>query len=141
MSLISAVHTWLLTYTGLADAAPLLVDTLGSTPTQYALVPLPGVRILQTYISGKTKRQFSFALQSMEFATDDDAREANHEFYEAFADWVEQQNAAGTFPTLATGQTPESIEVLGHPILFQLGDSGTAIYQIQCRLVYEQVAP
>lgn len=139
MSLIASVREWLLQFEGLDDKAPLLVDTLGKEPTQYALVPLPGARIVASYIDGSTRRQFPFALQSMEFATDDDARTANYEFYEAFASWVEIQDAAGNFPSLGTGRTPEGVEVVGQPILFELGDSGTAVYQIQCNLTYEQV--
>jgi hypothetical protein len=141
VSLIAAVKTYLLTYSGLEENAAFLVDVLGSTPTQYALVPFPGNPILETYINGATLRQFAFALQSQEFTVDESVRIANYEFYEGFAEWIESQNAAEVFPTLGTGKTPESIETLGQPILFEFGESGTGIYQIQCRLVYAQVAP
>lgn len=141
MTLIESVRTYLLTYNGLEDNAAFLVDVLGKEPTQYSLVPLPGATILETYINGSTLRQFSFALQSMEYTADDPTRIVNYAFYEAFSDWIETQNEARNFPTLSAGKTPESIEVLGQPILFEFGESGTGIYQIQCRLVYKQNAP
>src|SRR5512138_1699152 len=99
MSLIAAVKTYLLTYSGLEAAAALLIDVLGKEPTQYALVPLPGNPIVESYLDGSTQRQFLFALQSQESTADDAARTANYEFYEGFAAWIETQNAAGTFPT------------------------------------------
>ena len=141
MSVIASVKTYLLTYDGLADDAGFLVDVLGKNPTQYALAPLPGNPIIETYVNGVTRRQFPFALQSQESIVDEAARIANYEFYEAFAAWIEEENETGSFPTLEAGKSPESIEVLGQPILFEFGESGTGIYQIQCRLVYEQAAP
>jgi hypothetical protein len=140
VTLISAVKTYIATYNGLEDDAGLFIELLGALPTQYALVPLPGPKIIETYIDGSSLRQYQFALQSMESTADDPARIANNEFYEAFADWLESQTEAGTLPSLGTGKTAESIEALGQPILFQLGDSGTGIYQLQCRLVYQQDA-
>jgi hypothetical protein len=140
-SLIDSLRTYLITYSGLADNAPMLTDVLGKTPTQYAIVPLPGEHVIATYINDATLRAFPFALQSMESVADETSRLANYEFYEAFAAWIEQQNKIGTLPTLGTSKTSESIEVLGQPILFEFGESGTGIYQIQCRLVYEQNAP
>lgn len=141
MSLLSSVKTYLLTYGGLKSGAGFLVDVIGKTPTQYAVVPLPGNPILETYLDDSSLRQFAFALQSQESTADDAARIANYEFYESFAAWIETQNKAGVFPLLAVGKTPEAIEVLGQPILFEFGESGTGIYQIQCRLVYGQAAP
>jgi hypothetical protein len=130
-----------LTYSGLADDAGFLIDVLNQEPVQYALVPLPGPRILETYVNGATVRGFPFAIQSMESTADDLARLETNGFYEALADWLEAQSEAGTLPTLGTGKTAETIEVLGHGILFEQGESGTGIYQIQCQLTYGQVAP
>jgi hypothetical protein len=140
MSLISAVRTFIATYPGLVDNAGLFIDTVGQVPTEYALVSLPGQSVIETYLNDDSLRQFQFALQSTESTADDPARLANIEFYEAFAEWIDQQNNAGTLPTLEEGKTANSIESLGQPILFELGDSGTGIYQLQCRMTYTQVA-
>jgi hypothetical protein len=141
MSVLSAIRTFILTYSGLNDDAGMLIDVLGKTPTQYALVPLPGTKLLETYLDNSSLRQYPFALQSMESTADDVTRLANVEFYEAFTEWLENQNTAGTLPTLGSGKTAETIESLGQPILFEFGESGTGIYQLQCRLTYQQNAP
>ena len=141
MSMISALKTYIATYSGLETNAPLLVDVLGKTPTQYALVPIPGARIVESYINGETKREYPFAIQSMESNADEATRIAVNEFYEGLADWFETQTKAGTLPTLATGKTAESIEALGWGFLQEFGESGSGIYQIQAKLIYEQVAP
>lgn len=140
MSLIASIREFVATYDGLQEDAGLFTDVLAPLPTQYALISLPGQTVITTYLNGKTQRQYSFALQSTESTADDPARVANLEFYEAFADWLEEQSAAGTLPNLDSGKTAEHIEAVSQPILFELGDSGTGIYQLQCRLVYEQEA-
>jgi hypothetical protein len=140
MSLIASVRTFILTYQGLDDAAGLLTDVLTKEPVQYALVPLPGPRIVETYLTGANLREFQFALQSMESTADDAARMQASGFYEAFADWLEEQNENGNLPMLDAGKTANEIQPIGHGILFEFGESGTSIYQIQCRLTYEQNA-
>jgi hypothetical protein len=141
MSILEDVRTFILTYPGLDANAGFLVEQLSGEPTQYALVPLSGNPIIETYLNDKTLRQFPFAIQSMESTADDLARIAASGFYEGLSDWLEEQNATGTLPTLDIGKTPESIEPLGLPILIEFGESGTGIYQLQCRLTYEQIAP
>lgn len=138
MSIIEALKTYMATYSGFASGAALQVDQLGNTPTQYALMPLPGARVVESYIDGGTSREFPFALQSMESTADDLERISNSGFYEALADWFETQTDAGTLPTLDTGKTATGIEALGWGYLFEFGESGTGIYQIQCKLTYTQ---
>ncbi len=138
MSVINALRSYLATYSGLKTGAPLWVDYLGSDPTQYAVVPLAGSKVLEEYINGSSLREFPFAFQSMESTADDLERLENSGFYETFSDWLETQTEAGTFPTLSTGQTPELIEATGWGYLFEQGESETGIYQVNCRLVYKQ---
>lgn len=138
MSIISAVKTYLATYTGLMSGAPIWVDYLGKTPTEYAVIPLAGTRIVERYIYGGSLREFPFAFQSTESTADELERLENNGFYEAFSDWLESQSLAGTLPTLATKQTATEIQALGWGFLYEQGQSGTGIYQIQCKLTYEQ---
>lgn len=138
MSILSAVRTYLLTYSALKDNAPLWVDHLGSDPTQYAIFPLGGQKIAESYIDGGSLREYPFAFQSMERTADDIERLENSGFYETFADWLDSQSEAGTLPTLGSGQTPVSIQATGWGVLFEQGRSDTGVYQIQCKLVYEQ---
>lgn len=138
MSIISALKTYIATYSGLETGAPLLIDLLGKNPTEYALVPLPGQRVVETFVNDGVLCEYPFAIQSMESTADDGTRQAINEFYEALAEWLEAQNKAGILPTLAAGKTAEKIEALGWGYLLDPGESGTGIYQIQCKLTYDQ---
>lgn len=141
MSIIQAIKTYIATYVSLKTDAPLWVDFLGENATEYSISSIAGTRIIETDIVGNTTREFAFAFSSTESTADELERIANLGFYEAFAEWLESQSENKTFPTLATGKTPYKIEALGWGYLFQPGDSGTGIYQIQCKLTYEQTAP
>lgn len=141
MSVLSALKTYLAGYSELKTGAPLWVDTLGAVPTQYSIMPLPGTKIVEKYIDGGSLREFPFAFQSTESTADDLERLENSGFYEAFADWMEAQTLANSLPTLASGQMAISIEALGWAYLYEQGESSTGVYQIQCKLTYEQDAP
>lgn len=138
MTIIDAIRTHLETYTGLEEDAPIWVDNLGAVPTEYSIEPLPGDKVLETYIDSSSLRSFPFAFNSMESTAGDPARLENIGFFETFAEWLEAQTEAGTLPTLGTGKTAISIEALGWGWMLEQGESGTGIYQIQCRLIYEQ---
>ena len=138
MSIISALRTYIATYSGLVTGAPLWVDALDGKATEYSINPIAGPRIVQTNIDDSTTREFPFTFNSTESTADDLERIDNIGFFETFADWLESQTKAGVFPTLATGKTATKIEALGAGYLFSPGDSGTGIYQIQCKLTYDQ---
>lgn len=138
MSLISAVRTYLAGYSALKTGAPLWVDYLGPEPTEYAVQPLAGEKIIERYLDGGSLREFPFSFQSMESTADDLERLENIGFFEAFSDWLETQTNSGVFPTLGAKQTPVSIEAVGQAYLYEQGQSDTGVYQIQCKLAYEQ---
>jgi len=138
MSIISALRSYLKNYTGLAAGAPVWVNYLGAVPTEYTVNPLPGNRIVEQYVDGSSLREYPFAFQSVESTAADLERLENSGFFEAFADWLESQTELGNLPVLDSGQTPERIEATGWGYLYEQGNSDTGIYQIQCRLVYEQ---
>lgn len=139
MTILSAVQTFVKTYGSLASNAAVLIDFLGATPTQYAIMPLPGAQIVQRYIDGGSIREFPFAVQSMESTADELERLENIGFFEAFADWLDSQTEDGILPTLAAGKTATKIEALGWGFLYEQSQSSTGIYQIQCRLEYDQI--
>ncbi len=138
MSIISALQTYIKTYSDLKTNAPVWVDYLGSTPTEYAIIPLPGSRIVESYIDGSSIREYPFALQSSESTADDLERLETNGFFETFADWLESQSEDGILPTLDSGQTAIKIEATGWGYLFEQGQSQTGIYNIQCVLQYEE---
>ena len=138
ISMISAIRTYMATYTSLKTGAPLWVNYLGPNPTQYTINPLAGEIIVERYVNGSSLRSFPFAFQSMESTADDLERLENIGFYETLSAWFESQTNAGVLPTLATGKTSEEIMALGWGFLFEEGQSETGIYQIQCQLIYHQ---
>lgn len=140
MTIIAAIQTYLKTYTELDDNAPVWVDALGKVATEYAISPLPGTRIVEEYLNGASLREFPFSFSSSESTADELERVANVGFYEAFAQWLDEQSDAGNLPTLDAGMTAEKIESTGWGYLYQEGESGTGIYQIQCKLTYTQEA-
>lgn len=141
MSLIAAVRTYIAGYTGLSSSAPVWVDYLGPEPTEYAIVPLPGQRTIETYLDGSKQRVYPFAFQFVESTADDAQRLDTAEFSEAFAAWLDEQTESGVLPALDTGKTAEKIEAVNWGYLDKQGESDTAIYLVSCQLIYEQVAP
>lgn len=137
-SILEGIRDYLRTYTGLKTDAPLWVHYLGNEPTQYSILPLAGFRVLETNILGKRTMEYPFALQSMESTSEDIDRLESAGFYEEFANWLEQQTEVQNLPQLPEGAEATEIEALGWGILFQQSESETGIYQIQCRLIYEQ---
>lgn len=140
MSIISAIKTYLKTYTGLKTNAPVWVDYLGPLPTEYAVIPLAGGRVLESYIDGSSLREYPFAFQSMESTADELERLETQGFYETFAEWLESQSELGILPTLASGKTAVDIMATGWGYLYEQGQSETGVYQIQCKLFYKQDA-
>jgi hypothetical protein len=138
MTVLTALKTYLATYNGLESGAPLSVDFLGARPTGYAIIPLPGAKIIEKYLDGGSLREFPFAIQSMFSTVDEAERLENSGFYEALSDWFETQTLADTLPTLASGKTATIIEALGWGFLYEQGQSDTGVYQISCKLTYEQ---
>ena len=138
MSIISAIKTYIQTYAGLKSGAPVWVDTIGANPTEYAIIPLAGAKVIEQYIDGGSLREYPFAFQSAEYTADELERIENNGFFEAFSDWLESQTEAGVLPALGAEKTSWSIEATGWGYLYQQGQSETGIYQVQCRLIYDQ---
>jgi hypothetical protein len=138
MSIISALRTFLATCPNLESGALLLVDHTGSQPIQYAIIPLPGERIVERYLSGSTLREYPFLFQTAKSSADDLERIETAGFQEAFSDWLEAQTDAGNLPDLGAKKTPQALEAVTWGFLYEQGESDTAIYQMQCKLTYEQ---
>lgn len=136
MSVIESLQTYLKTYTGLTGQN-VFVNNLEGTPITYSIVPLPGEQVVEEYIAGGRTMIYPFALQSMRFTnTNDLERIQNSSFFEDFGVWLRSQSESGVLPSLPSGKTAEKIEAVTGGVLFEQGDSGTGIYQIQCLLTY-----
>lgn len=139
MSIISSIKTYLEAYTELESSAPIWVNYLRKEPTDYSIVPLGGSRKVVEYIHGNSGiRTFDFALQSNRFTANDAERIGNVEFFEALADWLDDQTEADDLPALASGLNALKIEALGFGYLYEQGSDETGVYQIQCRLEYSK---
>jgi len=137
-SIISALSDFISKCTLLQEDAPFYVDYLSGTETSYSIVPLPNDKILAEYINGGSQREYAFAFQFGNLTADNAERIANSEFNEHFTDWLEQKTHDEDLPVLPEGMTCELIEAVQDGFLYQEGESGTSIYQINCRLQYEQ---
>ena len=134
---------------GLADyflQCPLLgdgvfrVDALGSDPVEYALESAITSPILKKYVNGDTLRQYQFNFVSREYYDMDRIQNIqNSEFYEQFAEWVEEQESLGNFPELPEGCEPDSLSVLSSGYIMDIS-MRNARYQIQLQLIYYKEA-
>lgn len=138
MTIISSLRTYIATCPLLDAGALILIDQLGQEPIQYAIIPLPGERIIEKYLNGSSLREFPFLFQTAESTADDLERIENAGFQEQFADWLEAQTETETLPDLGSNKTADSIEAVQWGYLYENGVSDTGIYQISCKLVYRQ---
>ena len=105
----------------------------------YSIDPLPADPIVRRYMDGGSVKRYLFAFTSKE-EFDGDARTGieNSGFYQAFGEWIEEQNNKRNLPKLESPkQHPVSMEVVQGGYLYD-AESDMGQYQIQCRLVYEQ---
>ena len=122
----------------LEPASRLGVDYLGRDATEYVIEAVPTEPVVQQYADGGSTRQYAFVFASREaYGVDTLRNMANKGFYEALADWIEEQSNSGNFPSLPAGKQPVRMEVTAGGYLFDASPD-TGRYQIQCRLIYYQ---
>jgi len=134
MSDIKAVQDFLLSYQSLEDNRPVWVEMLGEEPLSYTVFLVPGKQVEEDIIGNKTV-SYPFGFGAVEVIADNSALLAA-EFYEAFADWLDEQTESGNLPTLDTGKTAISIEALDTATIIERAEK-TGVFQILCKLVYE----
>lgn len=123
-------------------ACPLLhdgtfrVNALGDQAIEYNIETGVFNPVLRRYVNGDTERQYQFNFVSREYYDMDRIQSIqNSEFYEEFADWVEEQHRAGNFPELPEKCTPRSLSVLSSGYIMDIS-MRNARYQIQLQLTY-----
>ena len=137
MSILQAIKNYMLLFPLLQEDAPLLSDHADGSEVQYSIIQLPGTRVLEEDLAGNQACQYTFAFQSTESTLDELQRFANADFYEQLSNWFISQSLQEILPTLSDDQTPELIETITGGYLMQ-EETGTGVYQIQCRLLYNQ---
>ena len=111
----------------------ILVDFLGKDATSYSIEPIPTDRVLRPYTDGGGLYQLVFQFGSKEFY--DDSLNQNIEnlnFYERFANEIEDNNKRGVRPDI---EGIQSIECLNNGTIQDV-EHGTAKYGIQMRITY-----
>ncbi|MDU1453151.1 chloramphenicol resistance protein [Paraclostridium sordellii] len=111
------------------------VDYLDSEATTYSIEKVPCNPIIKKYVDGSSKRQEQFIFASRESYSEDIFNNLeNINFYEKFAEWIEQNNNEGNLPILDNKEAL-SIELTSNGYAFQT-DIDKAQYQIQMKLIY-----
>ena len=130
-SIIEAIREYIATCPYLHDGK-IGVDYL-ENEVAYSIEPTP-VKLIDTpFIDDTGINQFAFVLASREsYGQEIIQNMLNTEFYEDFANWIEENNFNGILPDI---EGIESIECLSTGYAFQTGID-TARYQIPLRITY-----
>lgn len=134
MSDIKAIQDYLATYQELESNRPVWVEMLNPNPLSYSVFLIPGKQVTEDIVGGKTV-EYPFGFGAIETLTDDSGLYAA-EFYEEFADWLDEQTEAGNLPTLDAGKTAIAIEALDTATIIERAEK-TGVFQILCKLTYE----
>lgn len=109
-------------------------NLLEEDPTAYSIEETPADPIIKRYANGDTVRQYVFSLCSREMYGPAE-NERTTEFYEKFADWLEECTRDGVLPELTGKLQSKSLEATTSGYLY--GNEGTSCqYRIQCRFIY-----
>ena len=109
-------------------------DMLGENTTSYSIESTPAEPIVKRYSNGDTVRQYVFSLCSRELFGETE-NEETAEFYEKFADWLEECTRSGTLPGLSSKLKSKSIRATTGGYLYD--NEGTKCqYRIQCQFLY-----
>lgn len=111
-------------------------NRLGDLAQEFSVEDTPEDVIVQRFI-GSSIRQKTFYLTSREsYSQDQRVNIEKSDFYEAFQEWIEEQNRIKNFPVLGGNKRSVKLECLTSGYLYA-AEEDTAQYQIQLRLQYE----
>ncbi len=120
----------------LDEFARIGVDYAYPEPTNYAIQVSPGVPVKKIYSDGMKEKQLLFDFISTGFfGMEWQTNTANHEFYEKFSNWIEDNNKKGVLPELDEGKTALEIQTKTNGYIFEEGED-KAKYMIQLSLNY-----
>lgn len=138
MTIIEHLREYIMIYPDLPPGA-VGIDYLGAEPTQFTLEPVPCDPVFRRYTDGGTLRQFLFVFASRSYYGADVAQCAeNQALFEGLDRWLRDNDADGILPNLGAHRAAVSLEVLTSGYAFA-EDAKTARYQMQLRLVYEEI--
>ena len=109
-------------------------DMLDEKATSYSIESTPAEPVIKRYANGDTVRQYVFSLCSRELYGESE-NEETAEFYEKFADWLEECTRSGNLPKLTDQLKSKSIRATTGGYLYD--NEGTKCqYRIQCQFLY-----
>lgn len=136
--MIEAIRDYIATCPYLAEGRILGVDRLGADPVEYSIDTVPCEPVVKRYTDGSSVRQIEVIFGSREAYGQNVLQNIiNSGFYEAFADWIEQQDNLRNLPNFGQYRSAQSIAVLTNGYAFEVGED-TSRYQIQLRITYYQ---
>ncbi len=110
------------------------MEMLDEAATAYSIESTPAEPILKRYANGDSVRQYVFSLCSRELYGESE-NEKTAEFYERFADWLDECTREGKLPELTGRLQSKSIRATTGGYLRD--NQGTRCqYMIQCQFVY-----
>ena len=110
------------------------VDMLNEDVTAYSIESTPAEPILKRYANGDTVRQYVFSLCSRVLYGDEENRDTS-EFYEKFADWLDECTKSGALPELTGKLQSKSIRATTDGYLYDAQETKCQ-YRIQCQFIY-----
>lgn len=136
MTIIEAVRQFLQSCPLLTDDR-LNVDFLPAEAATYSVDVVPTTPIVRRYLDRSSIRQFSFVLATRAFMASLSGSNWITWPFEAFTEWLEEQDAAKNFPDLGPNRQALQLEVVASGYAFAAGTEN-ARYQIQLKLTYHQ---
>ena len=110
MSMIGSIRDFIEKNCPLVENGEILVNYLSEEAVEYAIEEVPMNPILTNYIDGSSLRQLVFIFASRNFYSEDiKTNLKSSEFYEKFADWLEDMNKKRKFPNLGENKTVKRI--------------------------------
>lgn len=110
------------------------LDSLEENATAYCIESTPADPILKRFANGDTVRQYVFSVCSREWYGPEENKDTS-EFYEKFADWLEECTAENHLPALSGQLQSKSIKATTDGYLYD-SQENKCQYRIQCQFVY-----
>lgn len=133
MSVINSIRDWLAACPLLEDFRELFIDYLDSDEC-YGIEVEPVEPIVKRYVNGDTVRQKAFSFCSVAVLSGLDNIDTT-EFFENFAEWVEEQNREGNLPDLGDKKQCLSIKATTDGYAYDF--TGVKVqYRIQMNMKY-----
>lgn len=110
------------------------LDSLEEDATAYSIESTPADPVLKRFTNGDTMRQYVFSLCSREWYGPEENQNTS-EFYEKFADWLEECTKECSLPQLSGKLQSKAIRAVTDGYLYAEQENKCQ-YRIQCQFVY-----